>query len=214
MEEKMNLEEKIKNRMARWLKRDNLLILLLTGVLLVVIALPTDRSGRRQEDSSQGQPADSQEGAVRNSDAKGTGFEELDEYAACLERRLESMLSNISGVGTVQVMITLKATPELVVEKDRQTQSSNTTEEDGQGGRRYIGQVNQSESTVYHSSGNNEPYVVKTLLPQVEGVVVVAQGAGTGNINRSITDVVQALFDVEIHKVRVVKMEDNANISE
>lgn len=210
----MNLEEKMKNRMARWLKRDNLLILLLTGVLLVVIALPTDRSSRRQEDGSQGQLEDSQEGVIRDLNTRATGFEDMEEYAACLERRLEEMLSNISGVGAVQVMITLKATQELVVEKDRQTQSSNTTEEDGQGGRRYIGQVNQSESTVYHSSGNNEPYVVKTLLPQVEGVVVVAQGAGTGNINRSITDVVQALFDVEIHKVRVVKMEDSVNISE
>ncbi len=67
---------------------------------------------------------------------------------------------------------------------------------------------------MYHSSGNNEPFVVKTLLPQVEGVVVVAQGAGTGNINKSITDVVQALFDVEAHKVKVVKMNDGVNISE
>lgn len=67
---------------------------------------------------------------------------------------------------------------------------------------------------MYHSSGNNEPFVVKTLLPRVEGVVVVAQGAGTGNINKSITDVVQALFDVEAHKVKVVKMNDGVNISE
>lgn len=210
----MDREEKMKNWMARWLKRDNLLILLLAGVLLVVIALPTDRSGRRQEDNSQGQTANSQEGTIRYPDMKGTGFEDMEEYAACLERRLEGMLSSINGVGAVQVMITLKATQELVLEKDRQTQSSNTTEEDNQGGHRYIGQVNQSESTVYHSSGNNEPYVVKTLFPEVEGVVVVAQGAGTGNINRSITDVVQALFDVEIHKVKVVKMEDSVNISE
>ncbi|MCM1117784.1 MAG: stage III sporulation protein AG [bacterium] len=208
------MEEKIRNRMAKWLKKDNLLILLLAGVLLVVIALPADRSGGRQEDSTQRQVANSRDEAAYKSDAEDTGFEDLEEYAAYLERRLESMLSNINGVGTVQVMITLKTTQELVLEKDRQTQSSNTTEEDNQGGHRYVGQVNQSESTVYHSSGNNEPYVVKTLLPQIEGVVVVAQGAGTGNINRSITDVVLALFDVEIHKVKVVKMEDRVNISE
>lgn len=67
---------------------------------------------------------------------------------------------------------------------------------------------------MYHSSGNNEPYVVKTLLPKVKGVVVVAQGAGTGNINRNITDMVQALFNVEAHKVKVVKMDDGVNISE
>lgn len=208
------MEEKMKSRMTKWLRKDNLLILLLAGVLLVVIALPTKSSQRQQTDAAQGQTTDSPAGTVRNSDPDRTCFEDMEEYAAYLERRLEDMLSHISGVGAVQVMITLKASQELVLEKDQQTQSSNTTEEDNQGGRRYIGQVNQSETTVYHSSGNNEPYVVKTLLPQVEGVVVVAQGAGTGNINRSITDVVQALFDVEIYKVKVVKMEDSVNISE
>lgn len=208
------MEEKMKSRMTKWLRKDNLLILLLAGVLLVVIALPTKSSQKQQTDVAQGQMADSPAGIVRNSDPDSTCFEDMEEYAAYLERRLEDMLSHVSGVGAVQVMITLKASQELVLEKDQQTQSSNTTEEDSQGGRRYIGQVNQSETTVYHSSGNNEPYVVKTLLPQVEGVVVVAQGAGTGNINRSITDVIQALFDVEIYKVKVVKMEDNVNISE
>lgn len=211
----MSMEEKMRSRMTKWLRKDNLLILLLSGVLLVVIALPTGKSSQRQQtDTAQGQTADSPAGIVRNLDSYSTCFEDMEEYAASLERRLEDMLSHISGVGAVQVMITLKASQELVLEKDQQTQSSNTTEEDNQGGRRYIGQVNQSESTVYHSSGNNEPYVVKTLLPQVEGVVVVAQGAGTGNINRNITDVVQALFDVEIYKVKVVKMEDSVNISE
>lgn len=208
------MEEKMKSRMTKWLRKDNLLILLLAGVLLVVIALPTKSSQRQQTDTAQGQTADGPAGTVRNSDPDSTCFEDMEEYAAYLERRLEDMLSHISGVGAVQVMITLKASQELVLEKDQQTQSSNTTEEDNQGGRRYIGQVNQSETTVYHSSGNNEPYVVKTLLPQVEGVVVVAQGAGTGNINRSITDVIQALFDVEIYKVKVVKMKDSVNISE
>ena len=45
-------------------------------------------------------------------------------------------------------------------------------------------------------------------------MVVVAQGAGTGNISRNITDVVQALFNIEAHKVKVVKMDDGVNISE
>ena len=111
-------------------------------------------------------------------------------------------------------MITLNATEELVVEKDQQTQSSSTAEEDSQGGSRTSHQLSRSENTVYHSSGSNEPYVVKTLLPRVEGVVVVAQGAGTGTVNRNITDVVQALFDVEAHKVKVVKMDEGAHISE
>ncbi|MBD5530159.1 MAG: stage III sporulation protein AG [Lachnospiraceae bacterium] len=206
------MEEKIRSRMAKWLKRDNLLILLLAGVLLVVIALPTEKNSREQQNP--GAVTGSSGGAVQESISVGAGFSDVEEYAAYLEKRLENTLSQVSGVGAVQVMITLEATQELVLEKDQQTQSSSTTEEDSQGGSRYSHQTSRSENTVYHSSGNNEPYVIKTLLPRVEGVVVVAQGAGTGNINRNITDVVQALFDVEVHKVKVVKMDGSVNISE
>lgn len=207
------MEEKIKSGMEKWLKKDNLLILLLAGVLLVVIALPTEKSSRSAQTDT-GLTAGNQESAALGTTQIGSGFSGTEEYAAYLERRLEDTLSQISGVGAVRVMITLNATQELVLEKDQQTQSSSTTEEDSQGGSRTSHQLSRSEDTVYHSSGNNEPFVVKTLLPRVEGVVVVAQGAGTGNINRGITDVVQALFDVEAHKVKVVKMNDGVNISE
>ena len=209
------MEEKMKKHMEKWLRKDNLLILLLVGVLLVVIALPTKKNSQEQQSEVlQGLSDSTGSGSVNSSQPQEGNFTETQEYAAYLEERLEETLSQISGVGTVRVMITLKATQELVLEKDQQTQSSSTTEEDSQGGNRSINQINRSESTVYHSSGNSEPYVVKTLLPQVEGVVVVAQGAGTGNISRNITDVVQALFNIEAHKVKVVKMDDGVNISE
>lgn len=49
--------------------------------------------------------------------------------------------------------------------------------------------------------------MVKTLTPEIEGVLVVAEGAGSGTVNKNITEIVQALFDVEAHKVKVVKMQ-------
>lgn len=203
------MEEKIRGKMEKWLKKDNLLILLLAGVLLAVIALPTEKSGGNIHMDT-GDQTDTASGTGE----KKTGYSGTEEYAASLEKKLADTLSRISGVGSVRVMITLSATEELVVEKDQQTQSSSSAEEDSQGGKRTSQELSRSENTVYHSSGSNEPYVVKTLLPRVEGVVVVAQGAGTGTVNRSITDVVQALFDVEAHKVKVVKMDEGVNISE
>lgn len=206
------MEEKIKGGISKWLRRDNLLILLLLGILLVVIALPTEKSSQKEEGTA-GETAGNS-GSSATGDAESIRITSTEEYTAYLEKRLEETLSRINGVGRVQVMITLEATEELVVEKDQQTQSSNTTEEDSQGGSRYVYQLERSENTVYRSSGSNEPYVVKTLMPEVSGVVVVAQGAGTGQISKDITDVVQALFGVEAHKVKVVKMDSSVNISE
>lgn len=61
---------------------------------------------------------------------------------------------------------------------------------------------------VYSSSGGSStPYVIKTYVPEVEGVLVVAEGAGSGTVNRTVTEIVQALFHVDAHRVRVVKME-------
>ena len=39
----------------------------------------------------------------------------------------------------------------------------------------------------------------------VEGVVVVAEGGDNAVVVRNITEVVQALFDVDAHKIKVIK---------
>lgn len=42
---------------------------------------------------------------------------------------------------------------------------------------------------------------------KVEGVLVVAQGAGDAEVDTEIIQAVQALFSIESHKIRVMKME-------
>lgn len=44
-------------------------------------------------------------------------------------------------------------------------------------------------------------------VQKVEGVLVVAEGAGSAQINAEIIQAVQALFSLESHKIRVMKME-------
>jgi len=188
-------------KLKKWLKRDNLIVLVLLGVLLFVISLPTKTDDRVNEERNSIQLTDN---TVVETVALGKS---KTDYVEELEERLQTILSDVDGVGKVTVMITLKASEELVLEKDESVNRSNTSEEDSEGGKRTVSQLESGESTVYISSGsNNEPYVIKTLLPTVEGVVVVAQGAGTGNVNRNITEIVMALFGVEAHKVQVVKM--------
>ena len=91
-----------------WLRKDRLLILLLSGVLLLVITLPvSDRDG--EEDS-----ALAQEGQT------AAGLSGDEDYAGYMERKLEEVLSEVSGVGEVKVMVTLRSTSEKVVEKDEE----------------------------------------------------------------------------------------------
>ena len=192
---------------AKLLRRENLVVLVLAGILLFVIALPTKESG-----DVSGAGAGLADGTAQRKEAEvqcaagGDSSEET--YAAELERRLTDALADMEQVGRVRVMITLKSSSELVVERETPVSRSTTTETDAQGGSRSINTTDMEETVVYSTNGSNsEPYVIKTYVPEIEGVLVVAEGAGRGTVNRTVTEIVQALFGVEAHKVKVVKME-------
>lgn len=199
-----------KKGLEKYFRRDNLLILILAGILLFIIALPTndgektDSPTKEDARSPSGETLQTGDGQTSGG-GQGKGTDE--DYAAAMEQRLTEALADMAGVGKVRVMITLKSSRELVVEKEEQTEQSSVRETDSQGGSRISDQVSREEAVVRSTDGSNsDPYVVKSYVPEIEGVLVVAEGAGSGTINRTVTEVVQALFGVEAHKVKVVKM--------
>ena len=178
------------------LKKDQLLIILLVGVLLVIIALPTDKKSKTQEEKEQ--PAAQQAAAVSTNS-----------YETELEQKLKKALSQVEGVGKVDVMITLKSKGEKIVEKDQNTTGNVVTETDSEGGTRETKETNTQETTIYaqEGSGTQTPYVIKELGPEIEGVIIIAEGGGDARVVQNITDAVEALFHVEAHKIKIMKME-------
>lgn len=181
------------------MRKDRLVILMLTGVLLLVIALPTsNQTEETEKESAQGESS-AEETAVQTAGSS---------YTQSLEERLAEVLSGVEGVGKVQVMITLRSTSEKVVEKDVTSQKESLQEEDSQGGSRTTQNTEESQTTVYgggETVGSGEPYVTKELSPAIEGVVVIAQGGGDPVTVQDITEAVQALFDIDTHKIKVMK---------
>lgn len=197
-----------KYHMEKWFQRDNLIILVLAGILLVVIALPAkEQNADPEEVISASEQNIQQSGYAVKGDLEE--YESLYAYTAYLEQKLENILADVSGVGKVKVMITLEASKERIVEKDASLNRNTTTENDSAGGSRSIYQSESGEETVYEKDGTEEiPYVKKTILPKISGVLIVAEGAGKGNVTRSITQIAQALFDLEAHKVKVEAMNE------
>jgi len=175
------------------LKKDQLLILFLTGVLLLVITLPAgkEKENRKTVGSRTGQSV----------------ITDRESYTKEMEQELEEMLSQMDGAGEVKVMLTLASTAEKVIEKDRDTQSEQVKESDHQGGERTTDKDSLSEETVYKKQNSNgdSPYVTKELTPQVEGVVVLATGGDNPEVAKHITEAVQALFGIDTHKIRIMK---------
>ena len=178
--------EKIKS-----LKRDQILILFLAGVLLLVISLPTN-DGEVQVEESEGQET------VDMAEFSETSY---------LEQHLQEVLSQVEGIGQTEVMITVKSDGKSIVEKD--TEQTKREEENGEGESVVRSKEDSSnESTIYQkdAKGNETPYVSEKMKPEIEGVLVIAQGAGDSAKAAEITEAVMALFGVEAHKIKVMKM--------
>ena len=207
MREKKKLTDILK---ARKIKKDQIVILFLTGVLLLVIALPERKTG--QEDTAEFDAGETDTALSEDMTER--------EYVSYMERHLEGILSQMKGVGDVTVMITLKESAEKVVEKDVEYSGESVSEEDSQGGVRKTENESRGETTIYFGNGGSgglrgssfegaeqNPYVRKKRTPRVEGVVVVANGGDDAVVIQNITESVQALFGIDTHKIRIVKKE-------
>ena len=206
------IEKKLKMKFTK----DHFLIAVLMGILLMVIVWPVEDKNKNKETKSGQWDSESailneQSNLIQNVAAGQSNGQEEDAllaYASSLERSLEELLCTMDGVGQVRVMVTLESSGETVVEKDVSTVREGTTEVESAGGSRNTTNISDSEQTIYQGGQQNgdAPYVKKILSPRVEGVVVSAQGGGNARTVQNITEAIQALFGIEAHKIKVVKM--------
>ena len=177
-------------------KKNHLLILFLVGLILFVAVFPFPAADRSEETQSrEGVSAVNQDNGI-------TG-----EYESYLEERTEDILRQVDGVGEVTVMITLKSGSQKIIEKDQSSTVQTTEEADSSGGTRSVEDSSSDKTSIYeqNSDGSSVPYVSKELKPEVEGVVVIADGGDNAVVVESITEAVQALFGVEAHKIKIMK---------
>lgn len=184
-------------------KKNQLLILLFSGILLLVIVFPVPDSGAGDSAAgSAGSLSADSTAADAAADTSGTG-----EYEAYLEEKTAQTLRQVSGVGEVTVMITLKSGGQKIIEKDQSNTVQTTEEEDSSGGTRAVEDQSSDKTSIYTqgADGSSAPYVSKELSPEIEGVVVIADGGDDAVVIQNITEAVQALFGVEAHKIKIMK---------
>ena len=178
-------------------KKNQLLLILLAGILLLVIVFPVPE----QSGNSPDQQTEDTEPAL-SSDIRDNG-----DYEKYLEEKTARVLEDVEGVGEVTVMITLKSDGQKIIEKDQSSSSQSTDEEDSSGGTRSVKDQSSDKTSIYEQTadGSSTPYVSKELAPEVEGVVVIADGGDNAVVAQNITEAVQALFGVEAHKIKIMK---------
>ncbi len=125
-----------------------------------------------------------------------------------LEKRLEEIFSKINGAGQVDVMVTMRCSAQSVVAQEEKSEETSTKEEDAHGLAKTTESVKRENTVVLteDGKGNSRPFILKENVPEIEGVVIVAQGGGDAVVQQELTAAAQALLNVPAHKVAILKM--------
>ena len=117
------------------------------------------------------------------------------ETGEMLEKRLESVLSKMAGVGKVTVMLTLEQTSEQVLASDGRSSSSEA------------GISSESRPATVTTSGRESPIVLTERMPRVRGVIVVAEGAANIAVRMNISAAVSTVLGIDEKCVEVFVMQ-------
>lgn len=161
------MAEKGKTGRLRTLCRGRRIWLLAGGVLLgVLLLLLGSSTGKSEGTSAAGQ------------DEMGNGMAALAQYKIGLERQIETLCESVSGVSSVEVMVTLERGYRVIYTTDGSGNPATT----GNG---------SSESALYES----------ILPPLVDGVGIVCHGGESPAVQRQLTELVSTALGIPSNRV-------------
>lgn len=176
----------------------NLIVVFLLGVLLLIMS----NFFKGQPTVAVNTSADLEE----NKSKSGEEFE-LSATEEKLKTELKAMLSQIKGIGKVDLMINFECSEEYIPAEEKNTSKSITNEKDNEGGERKITQDTDGTKIVVSTDGNvTKPVMLKKINPKVEGIIIVAEGAEDEKIKKDIVLAVSSLFGIPNYKIQVFTM--------
>ncbi|MCL2677570.1 MAG: hypothetical protein FWE85_00780 [Clostridiales bacterium] len=118
------------------------------------------------------------------------------------ERQMEAVLSEIKGAGKVHVLITFASgvSKEYAVNVSESEREQSERSADGSG--------KESKESTHNSAlaqENGKPVLITEYMPQVQGVLVVATGAGSVTVRQELFLAVQALLCVPAHRIVITQ---------
>ena len=132
-----------------------------------------------------------------------------EDYESRLSSQLEEIISLIKGVGRVKVKIYITGHTEYEYEYNSRTINKVSTELDQNGGQREIVEDNLEREVVLtrDPGGNERPIIRREKLPQIQGVLIVAQGAENARVKAEIIYAVRNLLNIPVHRISVLPYE-------
>ncbi|MDO4283319.1 MAG: hypothetical protein Q4D02_06730 [Clostridia bacterium] len=176
----MNYLETLKNIAKDKKKRTENIVFLIILLVILLIAINyifTDKSDNNS-----------------NIDTSSTNINKIEDngqISDSMEKKLEVILSQISGISDVSIVLTYS-------NNSKQNVVYNTKEE-----------VTENEKSVeknvaYNEENGKKSAIVESVeLPKVEGAIVVARGASSVDIRSKIANAIANVLDIPVYKVQV-----------
>lgn len=123
-------------------------------------------------------------------DKSSTETDTVNVYVSDLEQRLSQTLSRVNGAGSVSVVVTVESGMKTVLatEKTSVTENGKTT-------------VTEKPILV-----NGKPVILAEEYPEITGVLIVAQGAGSISVMKSLQQATVSLLNIELSQIEILTM--------
>ncbi len=173
---------------------ENLIVIVIIGVIIIL-------AGSYLANSNDTEDTMNEAGILPNTDKQITQFGtfiEGQDVVADIEQRLSELLSKVEGAGQVSVMVYADTGSEQVPAYNDEQDTRNDERADGKSSE-------ISETRQLALSGTDEPVILKVIIPQIKGVVVVAEGADDILIKAQLNNAVCTLLGIPEHRVQILK---------
>ncbi len=168
-----------------------IVLIVIAGIVLILCSLPFPEG---QRDKTQQSKAEEE---IR--------YEES--YEEKISKQLKEILEQVSGIESVEVMITWQTGTEKIIEREEviQEEQQSETHTDGRTVQSVSKRSERTAVLTEEKDGRRVPYILKEISPVAQGVLIAAEGEITAEKTIQITEAVQALFGIEAHKVKVLE---------
>ena len=185
-EEQKN-KERIWQKFGHLSKKEKGLFIKLAICLVAGIILMSLGSGKKDDTATNTGTSSPQEAAST------TLSESYYSEEKQLEDKLVSILSEVKGAGTVPVALTFEQGAEYVYAEENNEKQS----------------TDQSETSTSLAQINDSPVLIKQRLPEVKGVVIVAEGAGDALVKERLYQATKSLLGLSTSQIAII--EGNVN---
>lgn len=164
------------------------------GAMLMILS-GTSEPANNQKNQPASAPATSQVTAPQSDVAKE------------MEDKLQSVLSQVAGAGRVEVEIHLADAGRTDYASNVNSDKKTSSQKDNAGTTNVTTDDSENDQVVMNQSGggdNGTPVVRRTMAPQVDGVLIIADGATNPSVRAALTEAAAVALHVAPYQVLVL----------